>query len=270
MKYCPTCNRTYNDDAMSFCLTDGTQLQSAGSGPSGPDPNATMLAPPPPLPQPPSQNYYDPQPNYQTPPPPQAWSPMPGAHAPQQKRSALPWIIGGAVVLLVLGIGVAVVIGVVMSMNSSNSNSNSNNGSSISLSDNDNSSNSSNKNSNTSTTSNSNSNSSHSNMNHDSDNSSSSSGNYNFSGVRIRLIWNRADEANATKVADRLKSYGADVIYKRIDSGTTFPGKIYYLPGYATQAQNVAAAIADLEYVSPEEIGPPPIEGAVLYLWVVN
>lgn len=26
MKRCPTCSRTYDDDAMSFCLTDGTPL----------------------------------------------------------------------------------------------------------------------------------------------------------------------------------------------------------------------------------------------------
>ena len=41
MKRCPQCNRTYADDALSFCLDDGSPLATA------PDPSATVQYPPP-------------------------------------------------------------------------------------------------------------------------------------------------------------------------------------------------------------------------------
>lgn len=48
MKRCPTCNRIYNDDGLSFCLEDGILLVSTGgsasapANPAGFDPNATL------------------------------------------------------------------------------------------------------------------------------------------------------------------------------------------------------------------------------------
>ena len=48
MKRCPTCNRTYEDDALSFCLTDGSSLiRDEPAAPSSFDPPPTILAPPP-------------------------------------------------------------------------------------------------------------------------------------------------------------------------------------------------------------------------------
>jgi len=46
MKRCPTCNRTYEDDALSFCLTDGSVLvkDEPVAGSFDPPP---MAAPPP-------------------------------------------------------------------------------------------------------------------------------------------------------------------------------------------------------------------------------
>ena len=44
MKRCPQCNRTYSDDALSFCLDDGSPLVSAAA-PSSFDPNATVQYP---------------------------------------------------------------------------------------------------------------------------------------------------------------------------------------------------------------------------------
>ena len=41
MKRCPTCNRSYADDTLSFCLQDGAQLVREH------DPEATLIAPPP-------------------------------------------------------------------------------------------------------------------------------------------------------------------------------------------------------------------------------
>src|SRR4051812_36084002 len=42
MKQCPSCNRTYSDDAQSFCLDDGTPLIASY------DPEATRIIDPPP------------------------------------------------------------------------------------------------------------------------------------------------------------------------------------------------------------------------------
>ena len=47
MKRCPSCERTYTDDALSFCPNDGTPLVT-GDAPSSPfDPQATIMASPP-------------------------------------------------------------------------------------------------------------------------------------------------------------------------------------------------------------------------------
>lgn len=43
MKRCPTCNRSYSDDTLSFCLQDGAHLEPDY------DPEATVVSQPPPL-----------------------------------------------------------------------------------------------------------------------------------------------------------------------------------------------------------------------------
>src|SRR3954467_7958014 len=113
MKRCPTCNRTYNEEGLSFCLDDGTPLQDTGSSTSSSYNQATisfqqqptsdsqsappslappslsqktMLATPPVVPQ--DQSWAPPPPSYSQPPP--SYTPPP---APK-KRSALPWVIG--------------------------------------------------------------------------------------------------------------------------------------------------------------------------------
>jgi hypothetical protein len=45
MKRCPTCQRTYTDDSLTFCLEDGTALSSATS--DAIDPGATLVMPDP-------------------------------------------------------------------------------------------------------------------------------------------------------------------------------------------------------------------------------
>jgi hypothetical protein len=111
MKRCPQCNRTYTDDALSFCLDDGSPLTIA-SGPPPADPSATVQYPqsrdtspqptiaynpvqaaPPPLPPP-------------TPTP--AWSPLPPPQT--QKRSVWPWLLGIGAVLVFMGIGAVILI----------------------------------------------------------------------------------------------------------------------------------------------------------------
>lgn len=85
MKRCPTCQRTYPDDAPGFCVNDGTPLVT--EEPQGYDPQKTMLASaPPPPPQ-----YSNPQPPPPPPPvsqPPQAnWPPPPQQQQQQQGQN---------------------------------------------------------------------------------------------------------------------------------------------------------------------------------------
>lgn len=98
MKRCPACNATYGDE-QNFCLSDGSTLVSEASGSYG-----TSGQPENP---PYGRNAAPTQVMYATPtapptqPAPQFAQPMP------QKRSPLPWILGGAV--LAIGIAVAII-----------------------------------------------------------------------------------------------------------------------------------------------------------------
>jgi hypothetical protein len=132
MKTCPTCNRSYTDASLNFCLEDGTPLVNSPA--PGIDPNATIrytdardTKPPVQVERPPAA------PTYQMPPPVaghgsafgQQQSAMPVAGRAAKKSNALWWILGGALVLGVIVVGVAVMILALASMGS-NSNANSN------------------------------------------------------------------------------------------------------------------------------------------------
>ncbi|HYX28689.1 MAG TPA: hypothetical protein VE863_08985, partial [Pyrinomonadaceae bacterium] len=112
MKRCPQCNRNYPDDALSFCLDDGSPLVSANA-PSSFDPSATVQYPQGRDTSPPPTVAYSGQPAPAPPPPPQghqpppAWSPMPMA---PQKRSVWPWLLGIGAVMVFLVIGLVIVI----------------------------------------------------------------------------------------------------------------------------------------------------------------
>jgi hypothetical protein len=130
MKRCPQCNRTYADDALSFCLDDGSPLLSVAP-PS--DPSATIQYPQPRDTSPQATIAFNPG-QVQAPPPPPppqsapppAWTPMPPPAA--QKRSVWPWLLGIGAVLVFVGIGVVIlVIAVAKITNDNNSNGNSNN-----------------------------------------------------------------------------------------------------------------------------------------------
>jgi len=128
MKRCPQCNRTYTDDALSFCLDDGSPLLSA-SGPMS-DPGATVQYPQPRDTSPQATIAFNPGQAAPPPPPPPApppsWNPMPPS-APQ-KRSAWPWVLGIGAVLVFMGIGVVILIFAVAKIaNNNNNNGNSNN-----------------------------------------------------------------------------------------------------------------------------------------------
>lgn len=128
MKTCPQCNRTYTDDALSFCLDDGSPLLST-SAPSSFDPGATVQLPQARDTTPPATIAYP----GQAPPPPvlppsqPAWSPLPPTQP--QKRSVWPWLLGIGAVLVLMGIGAVILIvmlGVVTNDNNRNTNTNRN------------------------------------------------------------------------------------------------------------------------------------------------
>jgi hypothetical protein len=128
MKRCPQCNRTYTDDALSFCLDDGSPLLSA-SGPMS-DPGATVQYPQPRDTSPQATIAFNPGQAAPPPPPPPApapsWNPMPPS-APQ-KRSVWPWVLGIGAVLVFMGIGVVILIFAVAKIaNDNNNKANSNN-----------------------------------------------------------------------------------------------------------------------------------------------
>src|SRR5205814_10242763 len=126
MKRCPQCNRTYDDDALSFCLDDGSPLVST-TAPSSFDPSATVQYPqsrditPPPTIAYPGKSAPPPP---QSPAPPPAWSPMPPP-APQ-KRSVWPWLLGIGAVLVFMGIGVVILIFAIATVTNNNNNNGNN------------------------------------------------------------------------------------------------------------------------------------------------
>jgi hypothetical protein len=134
MKSCPTCNRTYTDASLNFCLEDGTPLVSSPA--PGLDPNATIRYTDPrdtkPPPAPADRRPAIP-PTYEVSPPVsshgssfgQQRAQMPRPGAPAKKSNAIWWVLGGVLVLGVIVVGVAIMIIALASM-SSDSNTNSN------------------------------------------------------------------------------------------------------------------------------------------------
>lgn len=124
MKRCPTCQSTYTDDSLSFCLTDGaTLVDASGFNPQATLPNefqstlrdenrATLADDNQPTLRYPQQHISDvPAPTLPTPGQPPAgwnnpaWRPAIPQHAPPpRQRNSTPWIVGGLLVLLVGGV----------------------------------------------------------------------------------------------------------------------------------------------------------------------
>lgn len=136
MKRCPTCNRTYTDLSLNFCLEDGTPLVT---GAPAADPNATIRYPGPrDTSEPPPTEIYRPtaqpvtplptaSPAHPPPPPPPQWSPTPPP-PPRKKSNAVWWILGGLAAAVVIGVGLVVMLIALASLgaNSNNSNLNAN------------------------------------------------------------------------------------------------------------------------------------------------
>jgi uncharacterized protein YlbG (UPF0298 family) len=128
MKRCPTCNRTYTDLSLNFCLEDGTPLTS--NAPPASDPNATVRYPgardtaePPPTEIYRPAPAVSPRPTAPPPRPPQQWSPAP-ASAPRKKSKAVWWILGGLTAVIVIGVGLIVMLLALASLGGNSNNSN--------------------------------------------------------------------------------------------------------------------------------------------------
>jgi len=113
MKSCPTCNRTYPDDTLAFCLVDGAVLSAPY------EPEQTQRIPPTRVTSPPATEVLrdpkaddQPKPSLQSTihaPPPPAYSPRPIEAEPDApKRSLAPWLILAGAILLVGVLVVAV------------------------------------------------------------------------------------------------------------------------------------------------------------------
>jgi hypothetical protein len=126
MKRCPTCNRTYTDLSLNFCLEDGTPLITGAA-----DPNATIRYPGArDTSEPPPTEIYRPtapavssRPTAPPPPPPPQWSPAP-AQPPRKKSNAVWWILGGLAAVAVIGVGLVVMLIALASLGSNVNNSN--------------------------------------------------------------------------------------------------------------------------------------------------
>lgn len=141
MKRCPTCDRTYTDPSLNFCLEDGTPLTA--DEPAF-DPNATIRYPSArDTTEPPPTEIYRPEPAVTAPtrpttpapppptpppaPPPQQWTPGPTAAPPPRKKSnAIWWILGGLITLLIVGVGLVVLVIALASLSTNTNNSNAN------------------------------------------------------------------------------------------------------------------------------------------------
>lgn len=115
MKRCPSCNRTYTDLSLNFCLEDGTPL-TAEAPPL--DPNATIrypsardtAEPPPTEIYRPQTQPVTPRPSPPPPPPPQQFARPLSAPPPRKKSNAVWWILGGLMAVFIIGIGIVVMI----------------------------------------------------------------------------------------------------------------------------------------------------------------
>jgi hypothetical protein len=141
MKQCPACKRTYTDDALLFCLEDGTQLQSFGATQSSnataetlisydpdTDPNKTLAFNPARDTIPPPTNPYPSAPSVSQTPPAPSWSPTPQYRPaplfqPARKSGGKGWII--AVIAGVVALGIGVIIFLTVGRESSTASTNS-------------------------------------------------------------------------------------------------------------------------------------------------
>ncbi|HEX8098494.1 MAG TPA: hypothetical protein VF507_10675 [Pyrinomonadaceae bacterium] len=144
MKRCPTCNRTFEDASLGFCLDDGTPLVEAAAGGASQGFGSGGGIKPPSYGAPQSYAGSEPAPTIAYTPSPQqptpSWS-QPAQSAPP-KRKVWPWVLGGVVLISVVGIGLLILIIAAASLssntNTANANTNANKNGNLSGNDNSN------------------------------------------------------------------------------------------------------------------------------------
>ena len=128
MKRCPSCNRTYTELSLNFCLEDGTPLLLNAAAPR-PAPTERYVSPRNTNEPPPTEIYPHGAPLLNQVPemtPPRAaphWSPPAQMH-PVKKSNAVWWVVGGLAVVGVLGVVLVVIILALASMDTNETNSN--------------------------------------------------------------------------------------------------------------------------------------------------
>lgn len=140
MKSCPTCNRTYPDDTLAFCLIDGSVLsapfdpqtrQPYNQRPDSPPPTEILHATPAAAE---TLRTSRPQPTMPTYPPGQVGGSYPTVPA---RKSSAPWIAVGAGVFVLLAIaGLAIFLVARSMLNANTSNQQNRSGSTVTTSDN--------------------------------------------------------------------------------------------------------------------------------------
>ncbi len=129
MKRCPSCNRTYTELSLNFCLEDGTPLLLNAA--PRPAPTERYASPRNTNEPPPTEIYPHGAPLLNQVPemtPPRAaphWSPPAQMH-PVKKSNAVWWVVGGLAVVGVLGVVLVVIILALASMDTNENNSNGN------------------------------------------------------------------------------------------------------------------------------------------------
>lgn len=120
MKRCPTCNKTFTDRNLSFCIDDGTPLLPVDEAFDAAQDEATIVSPPVGAPVASSS-----EPVYQ---PPGSYVPPGPPPGPESKRKAWPWVVGILVLLLLAlaGLGIAAATFIPSMLRASNENANSN------------------------------------------------------------------------------------------------------------------------------------------------
>src|SRR3954471_14404456 len=110
MKRCPTCNRTYPDDTLAFCLIDGSVLSAPFDGETKQPYTSRASAPPPTeiLHASPPRAETNPTPRLQ--PTMQTYQPAPTPTQPAHKSNAAIWIALGSGVLVLLLIAVVAIV----------------------------------------------------------------------------------------------------------------------------------------------------------------
>jgi hypothetical protein len=127
MKRCPTCNRTYTDTSLNFCLEDGTPLITGAGRVHDPDATLRYSDPIDTRGAPATEIYRQPTPllnQVDASAQPRQWSPTP-VQQPRKKSNAVWWILGGMIVLGLIVVGVAIMILALASIGS-NTNGNAN------------------------------------------------------------------------------------------------------------------------------------------------